>query len=418
MSSNLPVIELEGVSKSFRITASGQASRWKGLRGGPTSSFTAVDDVSFAVQPGELVGLVGANGAGKSTLLKLLSRVMHPDTGRITLGGPVTSLLEVGAGFHPELTARENVYLNGAILGLDAKAVRRSFDDIVSLAGVEPFLETPVKRLSSGMKVRLAVAVGLHLDSDAIILDEVLAVGDAVFQRRCLETLDAMSASGRRATVLVSHNMQTIQQVCRRVLVMHKGQLIFDGDPGLAVAEYFAQVSSAATPGLQVSARTNPHNGGRLVVTGARLIDAQGEALRPVCGGSLGVEVELDLAGVEQPATLGIRFMSRGGQLLAGAEHLVELADDSAQAGGQLTTRWHADVMPLAAGQYALTVVVTARDGSVADLAEQVIPFAVTDPAVASDSLAAGLAPPHVLLDGGWSHEVADQRTSAAALTA
>ena len=401
MSSSSPVVALEGVSKTFRIAQ--RSSRWHGLGIGPTGAFTAVDDVSFSVARGELVGLVGANGAGKSTLLKLLSRVMHPDSGRITLGGPIMSLLEVGAGFHPELTARENVFLNGAILGLDTKTVRRSFDDIVALAGVERFLETPVKRFSSGMRVRLAVAVGLHLDSDAVVLDEVLAVGDAVFQRRCLEVLDDMAARGQRATLLVSHNMQTIHQICQRVLVLQNGRLIFDGDPDRAISEYYAQVAGGGpTTGTNLSARTNVHGDGRLVITDVQLCDDRGQPLAPLVGGSLGVEVRIDLASCGTSVTLGLRFATRDGRLLATAEQEVEAADDPTRSDGQLTMRWATPLIPFAAGQYALSVTVSNADGMMLDVVDDVLAFTVTDVSRPAGSLAAGLATPHIVLDGAW----------------
>ena len=395
------IVTLEGVTKTFRIA--NRSSRWHGLGRSDLSTFTAVDDVSFSVARGELVGLVGANGAGKSTLLKLLSRVMHPDSGRITLGGPIMSLLEVGAGFHPELTARENVFLNGAILGLDTKTVRRSFDDIVALAGVERFLETPVKRFSSGMRVRLAVAVGLHLDSDAVVLDEVLAVGDAVFQRRCLEVLDDMAARGQRATLLVSHNMQTIHQICQRVLVLQNGRLIFDGDPDRAISEYYAQVAGGGpTTGTNLSARTNVHGDGRLVITDVQLCDDRGQPLAPLVGGSLGVEVRMDLASCGTSVTLGLRFATRHGRLLATAEQEVEAADDPTRSDGQLTMRWATPLIPFAAGQYALSVTVSNADGMMLDVVDDVLAFTVTDVSRPAGSLAAGLATPHIVLDGAW----------------
>lgn len=403
MSSSNHVVVLDGVTKTFAIDDAGHQGRWHGLGRRHRSTFTAVDNASFSVERGELVGLVGANGAGKSTVLKIISRVMYPDKGRVIIGGPIMSLLEVGAAFHPELTARENVYLSGAILGLDTKTVKRSFDGIVALAGVDRFLETPVKRFSSGMRVRLAVAVGLHLDSDAVVLDEVLAVGDASFQRRCLETLDEMSARGDRATLLVSHNMRTIHQLCRRVLVMQQGRLVFDGDPDRAIAEYYAHVAGGSpTAETRLSARTNVHGDGRLIVSAVRLSDESGGPLTPVEGGPLGVQVELDLSANPQPVTLGLRFSSRDGRLLAATEHQVEAADDLTRSDGRVDTRWHTPEVPLAAGQYALSVTVAGADGALLDSADDVITFTVTDVTRPAGSLAAGMAIPHIVLDGDW----------------
>jgi len=175
----------------------------------------ALRDVSFRVAAGEVVGLIGRNGAGKSTLLKILSRITPPTRGRVVLNGRVSSLLEVGTGFHPELTGRENVYLNGTILGMRKAEVERRFDEIVAFAEVEKFIDTPVKRYSSGMRVRLAFAVSAHLQSEILLVDEVLAVGDAAFQEKCLRAMDGIAQTGR-TVLLVSHNMQVIQQLCGR----------------------------------------------------------------------------------------------------------------------------------------------------------------------------------------------------------
>lgn len=400
--SSSSVIALDHITKIFQIQEAGRRLQWHGLGRRRRATFTAVDDVSFSVRPGELVGLVGANGAGKSTVLKILSRVMHPTKGTVTVSGPIMSLLEVGAAFHPELTARENVYLTGAILGVDRSSIKSSFDAIVALAGVERFLETPVKRFSSGMRVRLAVSVGLHLESDAVVLDEVLSVGDTDFQRRCLEALDESAARGQRATLVVSHNMQTIQHLCKRVLVMHKGQLIFDGAPDRAIAEYYRQVATGSAVASGLIARTNAHGSGRLVVSSARLVDEKGESLVPVEGGPLGIEVALDLRNVPQPVTLALRFVARNGQLLASAEQIVESADDLTRSDGRIMVKWLAPVMPLAPAHYAMTVSVSGPNGDVLDVVEG-LTFSVADVTNTAGTMAAGMAPPHVVLTGDWA---------------
>ncbi len=197
----------------------------------------ALRDVSFSVNRGEVVGIIGRNGAGKSTLLKILSRITPPAEGRIILNGRVSSLLEVGTGFHPELTGRENVYLNGTILGMRKTEVDRKFDEIVAFAEVEKFIDTPVKRYSSGMRVRLAFAVSAHLESEILLVDEVLAVGDAAFQEKCLRTMDGV-ARGGRTVLLVSHNMQVIQRLCDRALLIKDGRLAVDGEPAGAIEAY------------------------------------------------------------------------------------------------------------------------------------------------------------------------------------
>ena len=193
-----------------------------------SEEFWALRDLSFNVEQGERIGIVGHNGAGKSTLLKILSRITAPTEGRISIKGRVSSLLEVGTGFHPELTGRENIYLNAAILGMRTYEIRRNFDAIVDFAGVERFLDTPVKRYSSGMYVRLAFAIAAHLNSEILIVDEVLAVGDGEFQKKCMGKMDEISHSEGRTILFVSHNMGAILQLCSRVICLEKGHKIFE----------------------------------------------------------------------------------------------------------------------------------------------------------------------------------------------
>ena len=199
--------------------------------------FHALRGVSVDIQPGELVGLIGPNGAGKSTLLKVLSRITQPTRGRVEIRGRLSSLLEVGTGFHGELSGRENIYLNGAILGMPRSEVRRKFDDIVAFAETEKFLDTPVKRYSTGMYLRLAFAVAAHLDPEVLLVDEVLAVGDAVFQQRCIGRMKDVSATGR-TVVFVSHDMGMIAQLCQRALWLEGGEIRMDGDVGSVIRAY------------------------------------------------------------------------------------------------------------------------------------------------------------------------------------
>jgi lipopolysaccharide transport system ATP-binding protein len=204
-------------------------------------NFWALKDVSFEIKQGDVVGIIGRNGAGKSTLLKILSRITEPTEGRIRIKGRVASLLEVGTGFHPELTGRENVYLNGSILGRSRAEIKAKFDEIVAFAEVERFLDTPVKRYSSGMYVRLAFAVAAHLEPEILIVDEVLAVGDTEFQKKCLGKMGEISQRGGRTVLFVSHNLAAVQSLCRSAIILSSGQMVFCGDSFSAIAEYNSQ---------------------------------------------------------------------------------------------------------------------------------------------------------------------------------
>jgi lipopolysaccharide transport system ATP-binding protein len=205
-------------------------------------SFWALRDVSFEVKPGQVVGIIGPNGSGKSTLLKILSQITAPTTGRAEIHGRIASLLEIGTGFHPELSGRENVFLNGAILGMTKAEIRRKFDEIVAFADIDQFIDTPVKRYSSGMYVRLAFAVAAHLEPEILIVDEVLAVGDANFQKKCLEKIDDVSARDGKTVIIVSHGMGVISQLCEQVLELRKGNMVFRGDAQEGIRHYMQQV--------------------------------------------------------------------------------------------------------------------------------------------------------------------------------
>lgn len=273
------IIKVEHVSKEYRLGTIGGGtlkgdlqSMWARLRGKEdpdgkigqaaltgNDRFLALDDISFEVKKGEALGIIGHNGAGKSTLLKLLSRVTAPTSGTIRYNGRIASMLEVGTGFHPELTGRENVYLNGAILGMTKAEIDRKFNQIVEFAEMEKFIDTPVKRYSSGMYVKLAFAVAAHLDSEIMVMDEVLAVGDMKFQQKCLGKMgDAANQEGR--TVLyVSHNMNTIRQLCTRCIVLDHGKVAFDGDVESAIDLYLQQSDTSRVLSMDLSNEKRPN---------------------------------------------------------------------------------------------------------------------------------------------------------------
>jgi lipopolysaccharide transport system ATP-binding protein len=258
------IIEVNNVSKQYRLgqvgtgTLSHDINRWwykiRGrqdpyLKIGEENDRTAMSDnqyvwalkdIDFKVKKGEVLGIIGRNGAGKSTLLKILSRTTTPTNGTIKLKGRVASLLEVGTGFHPELSGRDNIFLNGAILGMTKTEIRRKFDDIVDFAGVERYIDTPVKRYSSGMYVRLAFAVAAHLDQEILIVDEVLAVGDVEFQRKCLGKMKDVSDKEGRTVLFVSHNMQAVKQLCNNCIILRNGRLADIGDVTSTVNNYLS----------------------------------------------------------------------------------------------------------------------------------------------------------------------------------
>jgi lipopolysaccharide transport system ATP-binding protein len=308
MSSDL-ALHVQSLGKQYRIgaarpqygtlrdrivgAASGLASRLAGQTAidGPTSTIWALKDVSFDIMRGEVVGIVGGNGAGKSTLLKVLSRITEPTEGSAVVYGRVGSLLEVGTGFHPELTGRENIFLNGAILGMPRAEVARKFDDIVDFSGVSAFIDTPVRFYSSGMYVRLAFAVAAHMEPDILVIDEVLAVGDAEFQRRCLGKMGEVSRGGR-TVLFVSHNLEAVQRLCTRGLLLRQGRIELDGSIAEAVTRYRAH--SDAGEGVGVFNTASRRGLGWARFTDVRVVDDAGRSVRRMaCDRDLIIEMTL-----------------------------------------------------------------------------------------------------------------------------
>ncbi|MCD6577497.1 MAG: ATP-binding cassette domain-containing protein [Anaerolineaceae bacterium] len=275
------VISVEHLSKRYELGIIGATSMqrdlnrwWARVRGRPDPYLLvgqedlsarageyiwALDDINFQVQQGEALGIIGANGAGKSTLLKILSQVTAPTKGKVKIKGRIGSLLEVGTGFHPELTGRENVYLNGAILGMTRAEVERKFDEIVGFSGVEKYIDTPVKRYSSGMKVRLAFAVAAHLETDILIVDEVLAVGDAEFQKKCLGKMNNVASEGR-TVLFVSHNMLAIRSLCERIIWLEKGVIHESGTVDDMIEGYLKQYATMTTNQSWENSKSAPGN--------------------------------------------------------------------------------------------------------------------------------------------------------------
>jgi len=249
-------IRVNNISKKYLIgnTSSGSlretiVSVFSANSQSKTEDFWALKDISFEVKRGEAIGIIGKNGAGKSTLLKVLSRITEPTKGRVEIDGRVSSLLEVGTGFHPELTGRENVFLNGTILGMKRQEIKDKFDEIVDFSGVEKFLDTPVKRYSSGMKVRLAFAVAAHLEPEILIIDEVLAVGDAEFQKKCLGKMEDVTGEGR-TVLFVSHNMSAVKQLCSKGILLNHGKMMEEGEVDKVVNMYLSSGQQASTDSI------------------------------------------------------------------------------------------------------------------------------------------------------------------------
>lgn len=282
----------------------------------------ALRDVSMEVQPGEVVGLIGGNGAGKSTLLKILSRIVAPTEGSARIEGRVGSLLEAGTGFHSELTGRENVYMSGAILGMRRAEIDRKFDEIVAFADIGPYLDTPVKRYSSGMQVRLAFAVAAHLEPEVLIVDEVLAVGDAEFQRKCLGRMQDVSRSDGRTVLFVSHNMDAVQRLCDRAVLLERGRLVASGTTASVVGQYLARANapSAAGAWIELSSVERTGNGAAQSVKARYWSDLDAAGCRPYSDGPLTVRLAIEAASACTISSLAVTLYDTLGTKLVNAD--------------------------------------------------------------------------------------------------
>jgi len=343
-------ITVEGLSKRYRLgqLAGGYdtlrdqlAALGRGGRRARTEEereLWALRDVSFEVQPGEVVGLIGRNGAGKTTLLRLLTRITEPTGGRAILRGRVGSLLEVGTGFHPELTGRENIYLNGSILGMRRSEISARFDEIVEFAGVERFLDTPVKRYSSGMYVRLAFSVAAHLEPEILLVDEVLAVGDAEFQRRSLGKMEEVGRSGR-TVVFVSHNMATITRLCSRALLLETGRIVGDGAASELVARYLTAESGSQAHRTWPPDEAPGNEAFRL--HGVRIVDGDGRVASSVdVREPVGVELTLEVLRAHVPATPWLALFNDQGAHVFSAMDTDPMWERGADQGIHVVTAW------------------------------------------------------------------------------
>jgi lipopolysaccharide transport system ATP-binding protein len=332
---------MDGVRSIARRLRPGQSA---GTPAAMVEDFWALRDISFEVPRGQVLGLIGRNGAGKSTLLKLLSRITDPSTGRIGIRGRVASLLEVGTGFHPELTGRENIYLNGAILGMKRAEIRRKFDEIVAFSEVEKFLDTPVKRFSSGMYVRLAFAVAAHLEPEILVVDEVLAVGDLAFQKKCLGRMSEV-AMEHRTVLFVSHNMHAVQHLCQRGILLHQGQVLDDGPVAGVIRRYHEELRSA-----EVNTRTALSNHrfrrgtGDVRFDGIHVQDETGQERLDFRMYDT-IRFQLGYRVMEPVRSLWVQVLLRSGisnEPVTTARHLVSAEPLARGASGTITIEWPA----------------------------------------------------------------------------
>jgi len=349
-------IRVEQLSKSYRIARAltRQPYRtlqeevvalprtlWKRARGKAEllETFWALSNVSFDVREGEVVGIVGRNGAGKSTLLKILSRITEPTTGRAEIYGRIGALLEVGTGFHPELTGRENIFLNGSILGMKRREILRKYGEIVDFSGISEFMDTPVKRYSSGMYVRLAFSVAAHLEPEILLVDEVLAVGDAEFQQRCLGRMEDLSGTGR-TVLFVSHNMQAISRLCDRAILFDGGAIVADGDPAAVITRYLhlahgrdSQVSwpdDESAPGDDLA---------RLL--SVRVVNEMGEAIETADVRRLvGIEIGFRVLREGPPVFTKFKLHDKQGEIAFNAMDTAPHSEERSVPGRYVSTGW------------------------------------------------------------------------------
>lgn len=394
---NQTVISVENLSKAYQLgqISTGTLSRdlsvwWARLRGKPNPLLKigqaehnnrdgdviwALREVNFQVEQGEVLGVIGRNGAGKSTLLKILSRVTAPTSGKVRVRGRIASLLEVGTGFHPELTGRENVYLNGAILGMTREEVRRKFDEIVDFAEVEKFIDTPVKRYSSGMYVRLAFAVAAHLDPEILLVDEVLAVGDAEFQKKCLGKMGDVARQGR-TVIFVSHDMGSIRRLCELCTVLRSGEIVYWGKAEDAIEEYLGAIK-----GNQIWENPDPKQDVPFHIISARIVDINGKVTSRF---PMGSKVIFELCTlVDQTITsshIHLMVEYKGTILFRTFD-----TDDhpqllSARQPGKSTSRVILDTSYLKPGNYEISVDTGIRPIAILEKHLQIATFEIIDP--------------------------------------
>lgn len=389
---SVPAIRVERLSKRYQLGGRAPGYAYRTLReslmealarpwrrapkGGDSQTLWALNDISFDVAPGEVVGLVGRNGAGKSTLLKVLSRITEPTSGRARIRGRVASLLEVGVGFHLELTGRENIFLAGSILGMQRREIAQKFDEMVQFAEVEKFLDTPVKRYSSGMYLRLAFAVAAHLEPEILVVDEVLAVGDHAFQTKCVRKMQGIGQSGR-TVLFVSHNMAAVKGLCTRALWLEGGKVRADGPSGDIVQEYIS-TAEANEAVVDLRAHSGRWNGMTPLLREARIYDLEGRPTTTVpAGGGLRIEVDLEIPEEVNSVNVHIGLEDALGDRLATLSSFVQVGGFTHGSGRQ-TVVCEIPSLPFVPGGYSVTIWMD-RIRQYLDLVDKALQLTVVD---------------------------------------
>lgn len=387
-----PIIKVEQLGKSYKIgtrqpaygtlrdtiaaTVRAPLTRLRGYVR-PADTIWALKDVSFEIMPGEVVGIIGRNGAGKSTLLKVLSRITEPTTGRVELYGRVASLLEVGTGFHPELTGRENIYLNGAILGMKRTEIARKFDEIVAFAEIDDFLDTPVKRYSSGMYMRLAFAVAAHLEPEILLIDEVLAVGDIAFQNKCLGKMGEVAKHGR-TVLFVSHQMGSIAKLCPKAFLLGHGGIVKGGDTKSVIDYYLGEVSSQAGDEFIAPTVSNED----VSIAEARAFDSQGQPAsqftnkEPLVVG-LTCKVKKSLRNEKQGINVGFNLTDKSSRIVFRSETTISV--EESQSESSIFIRATIPPHVLVPGRYFFTIFIHVPFVRILDIVENAFPITIVD---------------------------------------
>jgi ABC-2 type transport system ATP-binding protein len=378
-------IEVEGLTKTFRLYKEKPTSlkervlKFRRIR---YEHFTALRDINLDIEAGTTVGLLGHNGSGKSTLLKIIAGIIQPTAGVVRTAGRMASLLELGAGFHPDLSGRENVYLNGSILGLKKTDVDRVFDDIVGFAELEAFIDTPVKHYSSGMYIRLGFAVAINVDPEILLVDEVLSVGDEAFQRKCIDKVKTFQAEGR-TIVVVTHAADLVRQMCDKAAALEHGRMVAVGDPNDVIREFRERLLKAATPAEDMNpelARSEMSPmWGRVKIADARVAYATPDQEAVQLGESLRLDVTLSAAEPNDDVVVGIAIYSSMGWLVYGTNTHLHNVDLGTVVGERRVSFVFPEV-PLLDGTYAVTIGVHTRGGLVYDSWEQLRRFEVAAP--------------------------------------